>query len=53
MNTDQQKIERLEQGLLTLIHLNRLFSRRADELERRIEQMEGRQDPPTEEKANG
>ena len=53
MNTNQQKIERLEKALLTIIHLNRLFSKRADELEKRIQEMEDKQDPPTEGKASG
>ncbi len=36
----QERIERLEQVSLHLIQLNRLFSKRADQLEKRVEQAE-------------
>lgn len=34
-----KRLERIEQGMLTLLQLNRLFSERTDELEKEIKQL--------------
>ncbi len=42
-----KRLERIEQGMLTLLQLNRLFSERTDELEKRVERAEQRSRPST------
>ncbi len=34
-----KRLQRIEQGMLTLLQLNHLFSERADELEKELEQL--------------
>ncbi len=42
-----KRLERIEQGMLTLLQLNRLFSERTDELEKRVERTEQGSRPST------
>jgi len=42
-----KRLERIEQGMLTLLQLNRLFSERTDELEKRVERTEQGSSPST------